>query len=172
VTSPRLTAHEVIELLDLSPLEGEGGFYRETVVTPNPEPAMANAPLNTAILFLVTAESWSGLHKLETDELFHFYMGDTCRMVVCSPQGELDERRLGTDLRSGCRVQTMVPGGMWQGTRLAGDDNGEFGYALLGTTMTPGFRQDQFTLATSLDLSTLPPNVADQLRPFLSPQTE
>ncbi len=124
--------------------------------------------MHSAILFLITPESWSGLHMLGSDELFHFHMGDACRMVVCSPQGELEERCLGTDLRAGCQVQTSVSRGMWQGTMLAG--GGEYGYALLGTTMTPGYRQDQFTLATAADLARLPGDVAETLGPFLSPE--
>jgi predicted cupin superfamily sugar epimerase len=165
----RLTTTEIIDLLGLAPLAGEGGYYRQTVIVPNAGPDGFDAPLHTAILFLVTPESWSGLHMLESDELFHFYMGDECRMVVCSPDGALEERRIGTDLDAGCRVQTMVPAGMWQGTRLVED--AEYGYALLGTTMTPGFRQDQFRLAHLADLALLPPAVAATLSEFLSPGT-
>jgi len=163
----RLTAAEVIALLDLAPLPGEGGYYRETLKVPSGDPA---APQNTAILFLVTPDSWSGLHMLEEDELFHFYLGDPCRMVVCSPEGTVEERRLGTDLAGGCVVQSLVPGGCWQGTVLAGE--GPYGYALLGTTMTPGFRADQFTLATAGDLARFGPAVAETLKPFLSPGTD
>lgn len=161
------TAEEVIDLMDLAPLPGEGGFYREMVWVPDPDPNLPVAPLHTAILYLVTRESWSGLHMLGTDELFHFYLGDACDMVVCSRQGELEERRLGTDLRTGQHVQSLVPGGHWQGTRLAGA--GELGYALLGTTMTPGFRREDLVVATEDDLRTLPEPAADRLRPFLAP---
>ncbi len=163
----RLTARQVIDALDLAPLPGEGGYFRQTVVVPDADPKRAHAPMHTAILFLVTPESWSGLHVLESGELFHFYLGDECRMVVCSPEGELEERRLGTDLGSGCLVQTLVPAGMWQGTRLV--DNGDFGYALLGTTMTPGFRQDQFHLVSMADIDGLADDVSVRLRPYLPP---
>src|SRR5690606_25098030 len=121
------------------------GFYRQTYVVPNPDSRMAHAPLATAILFLVTPDSWSGLHLLETDEIFHFHLGDPCRMVVCSRDGEMREHLVGNDLDGGCAVQVLVPGNHWQGLKLAGD--GEYGYALLGTTMTPGYRADQFHLA-------------------------
>ena len=99
--------------------------------------------------------------------MFHFYMGDECRMVVCSPAGVCEERRLGADLRDGCLVQAVVPGGWWQGTMLAG--GGPHGYALLGTTMTPGFRADQFTLASASDLRALPIATEQLLHPFLAP---
>ncbi len=163
----KLSLAEIIDLLNLAPLPGEGGYFRQNVIVTDTNPGRLHAPLNTAILFLVTPESWSGLHMLESEELFHFYMGDECRMVVCSPDGALEERRIGTDLQAGCQVQTLVPAGMWQGTRLL--EGGAFGYALLGTTMTPGFRQDQFRLAHFADLESLPPAVAATLSEFLSP---
>ena len=158
---------EVIEHLGLEPLPGEGGFYRQTYIVPNPDSAMAHAPLATAILFLVTPDSWSGLHLLESDEIFHFHLGDPCRMVVCSRDGEMREHLVGNDLGAGCSVQVVVPGNHWQGTKLAGD--GEYGYALLGTTMTPGYRADQFHLARESDLAGLPDEVVANLRPFLAP---
>jgi predicted cupin superfamily sugar epimerase len=163
----RLSVEEVVEHLGLEPLPGEGGFYRQTYIVPNPDPEQGHAPLTTAILFLETPESWSGLHLLESDEIFHFYMGDPCRMVVCSLDGEVREHLIGSDLGGGCAVQVVVPGNHWQGTKLAG--KGEFGYALLGTTMTPGFRQDQFHLARESTLSGFTDEVAAQLRPFLAP---
>lgn len=165
--SGKLSAAEVMDLLDLAPLPGEGGYFRQTVIVPGAGPLRFHAPSHTAILFLITPESWSGLHMLESDELFHFYMGDECRMVVCSPDGALEERRIGTDLQSGSQVQTLVPAGMWQGTRLIED--GSHGYALLGTTMTPGFRQDHFRLAHLADLESLTGAVAARLSEFLSP---
>ncbi len=160
------TAAEVIELLGLQPLEGEGGYFRQTHVVPGHDASGIESPTTTAIVFLVTPGSWSGLHRLETDELFHFYLGDRCQMVVCSPDGTIEERCLGTDLRAGCLIQSLVPGGSWQGTMLA--PGGDHGYALLGTTMTPGFRMDQFTLATGADLATMDDAVANVLRPFLA----
>jgi predicted cupin superfamily sugar epimerase len=163
----RLGLQEVIDHLGLEPLPGEGGFYRQTYVVPNPDAGMAHAPLTTAILFLVTPKSWSGLHLLQSDEVFHFYMGDPCRMVVCSLDGEVREHLVGNDLDGGCAVQVVVPGHHWQGTILTGE--GEYGYALLGTTMTPGYRAEQFHLAGESDLDTFPADVAAQLRPFLAP---
>jgi hypothetical protein len=44
----------------------------------------------------------------------------------------------------------------------------DYGFALLGTTMTPGFRADQFTLAREDDLTGFPDDVANHLRPFLA----
>jgi uncharacterized protein len=162
------TADELIELLDLHPLAGEGGYYRQTVVEPDPD--QPQAPRHTAILYLITPESWSALHRLASNELFHFYLGDSCRQLIATPGQAIEERILGHNLRSGQVVQSLVPGGSWQTTRLAGP--GRVGYALLGTTMTPGFRADQFTLASQTDLDAFDPVSREALLPFLAPPTE
>jgi predicted cupin superfamily sugar epimerase len=109
-----LTAADVIAHLELRPLSVEGGFYRQTYAVPGPD----GHPATTAILFLVTPESWSGLHRLVGDELFHAYLGDTCQTAVLTPDGELQHHRLGPDLMSGDSVQVLVPGNAWQGTML------------------------------------------------------
>jgi predicted cupin superfamily sugar epimerase len=160
-----LTASDVIAHLELEPLPGEGGYYRQTYIVPGP----GGHPATTAILFLVTPESWSGLHRLGGDELFHAYLGDTCRMAVLTSDGELRFHRLGHDLASGDQVQVLVPGRAWQGTMLA--PGGQHGWALLGTTMTPGYRHDQFELATPRDIAPYPANTRQALEPFLAPQT-
>ncbi len=158
-----LTADEVIQHLDLQPLAGEGGYYRQTYVIPGE----SGHPVTTAILFLVTPESWSGLHRLASDELFHVYLGDACQMVVLASDGTLTEHRLGAHIAAGEQVQVLVPGGTWQGTRLV--PGGDHGWALLGTTMTPGFRSDQFELATAQTLEPFPATIREALRPYLAP---
>ena len=160
-----LTAEDVIARLDLQPLPGEGGFYRQTYVVMGPD----GHPATTAILFLVTPESWSGLHRLVGDELFHFYLGDACQMVVLDRDGTLTERRLGKAIQEGEQVQALVPGGAWQGTRLV--PGGSHGWALLGTTMTPGYRHDQFELATPDTLLLFEEQERRALRPYLAPET-
>lgn len=160
-----LSAQDVIEKLDLQPLPGEGGFFRQTYVVPGSD----GHPATTAILFLVTPESWSGLHRLVGDELFHAYLGDTCQMVVLSEDGVLAEHRIGPDIAAGEQVQVLVPGGTWQGTRLV--PGGRHGWALLGTTMTPGYRLDKFELATLETLVTFPEAIREALRTYLAPET-
>jgi len=160
-----LTATDIIDQLDLQPLPGEGGYYRQTWVVAGPD----GYPATTAILFLVTTESWSGLHRLVGDELFHAYLGDTCQMVVLTAAGDLQHHRLGHHIASGDHVQVLVPGNSWQGTMLI--PGGECGWALLGTTMTPGYRHDEFELATHHDIAPLPDSVRHALMPFLAPES-
>ncbi len=127
-----LTAQAVIVLLGLRPLEGEGGFYRETYRLEAPD----GSPAATAIYYLLTSETFSELHRLPHDELYHFYLGDPVELLQLGPGGVAVRWTLGSDLALGMDMQALVPGGHWQGSRLR--DGGSF--ALMGTTMTPGFQ--------------------------------
>jgi predicted cupin superfamily sugar epimerase len=138
-----LSAEEVIALLDLHPLPLEGGWYRETYRAALTLPATAIGPAYTssrsaatAIYYLLTPQSFSALHRLLTDEVFHFYLGSPVEMLQLDPSsGSGRIVLLGTDLAAAQRPQVVVPGGVWQGSRLC--PGGSF--ALLGTTMSPGF---------------------------------
>lgn len=137
-----MTAQEVIELLDLEPHPREGGYFRETYRTRQRFPAEQLAATHggprawhTAIYFLITPESFSRMHRVAGDELFHHYLGDAVELLLLMPGGDARTVRLGTDLARGARPQVLAPGGVWQGARLAAGGR----FALLGTTMTPGF---------------------------------
>jgi uncharacterized protein len=156
-----MRADDIIERFDLAPLAGEGGWFRQTWLSPGR--AGGPDPIGTAILYLVTPESWSALHRLSDDEVFHFYLGDPCEMVMVSPEGEPGEVRLGHNIAAGEAVQHVVPAGWWQGTQLASGG----AWALLGTTMAPGFRPDRFELATPAALEGLDAAVAGRLARYL-----
>ncbi len=137
-----MTADEVIATLGLRPHPKEGGFFRETYRS---EEAIAGAALpprydgprafSTAIYYLLTPEACSPLHRLRSDEVFHFYLGDPVVMLQLWPEGEGEVVILGPRIDQGQRVQVVVPRGVWQGCCLA--EGGRF--ALLGTTVAPGF---------------------------------
>lgn len=153
-----LDAETVIRLLELRPLPQEGGFYRETHRTPLVinEDALAGLytgerNVATAIYFLITPHEYSALHILPSDEVFHFYLGDTVEMLQLPATGPAEVHVLGTDLLGGVRPQVVVSGGTWQGCRLC--PGGRF--ALLGCTVAPGFDFRDFSVASSEDVESL-----------------
>jgi predicted cupin superfamily sugar epimerase len=89
----------------------------------------------TAIYFLLTPDTFSEMHRLPGEEVYHFYLGDAVELLQLAPDSSGEMIVLGTDIAAGMKVQHVVPGGCWQGSRLR--DGGKF--ALLGTTMSPGF---------------------------------
>ncbi len=142
-----LEAADVILLLDLQPLAMEGGYFRETyrsrkLLTKSclgagyPQDKAAS----TAIYYLLTPDTYSAMHRLPTDEIFHHYCGGIVEMLQLWPDGRAEIILLGSDLAAGQRPQVIVPAGVWQGSRLL--SGAEF--ALLGTTMAPGFDYADF----------------------------
>jgi predicted cupin superfamily sugar epimerase len=153
-----MNAVDVVRLLNLAPLEGEGGFYRQTWHTGD-----ASRPGATAIYYLVTPESFSALHRLSEDEIFHFYAGDPCEMIQVSPDGVASRHLIGVDLEHGQRPQMIVEAGSWQGTKLVQGG----AWALLGTTMAPGFSPDMFELATPELLDGFSDDARRAVAPFM-----
>jgi hypothetical protein len=154
------TAEEIRQLLGLQPLAPEGGWfaetYRSTRTLPAGGPAAgAGGPraLASAICYLVEPEAFSALHRLDADEVFHFYLGDPVEMLQLGPGTEARVLRLGPDLAAGERPQVVVPAGVWQGTRLAPGGR----WALLGTTMAPAFDPSRFELGRREELAALWP---------------
>jgi predicted cupin superfamily sugar epimerase len=63
------------------------------------------------------------------------YLGDPVEMLQLWPDGSGKVLTLGSDLHYGMHPQVIVPRGVWQGARLLKDGK----FALLGTTVSPGF---------------------------------
>ncbi len=144
-----LTAEQIIEQLELEPLTIEGGHLRQTYVARDeiaaealPERYGQAKPLCTAIYYLLTdqPDSFSALHRLPTDEIYHFYLGDPAEMLLLYPDGRSDLIVLGQDLQAGEYVQYVVPAGVWMGSRVM--EGGQF--ALMGTTMAPGYDDQDY----------------------------
>jgi predicted cupin superfamily sugar epimerase len=138
-----LNVNQIVQMLGLNPLPKEGGFYAETYrssdIIPHAALPQGRYPVDkslcTAIYYLLTPETKSLIHRLPSDEIFHFYLGDPVQMLQLSPNGEGRIIELGHDIVGGQTIQAMVPAGTWQGSRLL--PGGE--YALMGTTVAPGF---------------------------------
>jgi uncharacterized protein (TIGR00725 family) len=137
-----MEANELIRRLGLSPLGFEGGYYLETHRQAGALATEAGprSP-STAIFYLLTPDTCSLMHRLRGPELYHFYLGDPVEQLMLREDGA-EVVHLGPDLAAGQRVQHVVPGGVWQGSRLRPGGR----YALMGTTMAPGFDLADFTL--------------------------
>jgi hypothetical protein len=145
-----MTADELKALLHLEPLDHEGGHFVETYRARETVPASVlgagregERSLATAIYYLLTPGSFSALHRLRSDELFHFYLGDPVEMLQLLADGGGRLVTLGTDLAAGQRPQCLAPRDVWQGARLVAGGR----FALLGTTVSPGFDRADFELA-------------------------
>jgi predicted cupin superfamily sugar epimerase len=137
-----LTVEALRPILGLAPHPVEGGYFAETYRSPEQIPA-AGLPsrygspraLGTAIYYLLTPETFSAMHRLASDEIFHFYLGDPVEMLQLHPDGSHEVVLIGPDLEASHRPQVIVPRDVWQGARLRPGGR----YSLLGTTVAPGF---------------------------------
>jgi predicted cupin superfamily sugar epimerase len=158
-----LTAEQIRDFFKMQPLPVEGGYFAETYRSPLTLPREVlpfsypgDRAMATAIYYLLTPDSFSAVHKLRGDETYHFYLGDPVEMLQLKPDGTGGAILLGQDIAAGMRLQHTVPGGTWQGSRLV--PGGKF--ALLGTTMAPGFDPQDYEAGSREKLAALYPKHA------------
>jgi len=137
-----LTADQIITLLNLKPHPEEGGYFVETYRSTEilsrellPNRYKGDRSFSTAIYYLLTPGTFSTIHQLRSDEVFHFYLGNPVEMIQLWPDGSGRILILGFDILNGMEPQVIVPRGIWQGAKLLKGGK----YALLGTTVSPGF---------------------------------
>ncbi|WP_299428789.1 cupin domain-containing protein [uncultured Meiothermus sp.] len=128
----------------------EGGFFRQTYIAREsiahphlPGRYTGQRAFSTAIYFLLEYPDFSAFHRLQSDEVWHFYAGSALTIWMLSPQGQPTHTQLGPDPTQGQGFQTVVPAGYWLGASL----NAPESYALVGCTMAPGFDFSDFELA-------------------------
>lgn len=149
------TADQLMTLLKLQPLPGEGGFYSESYRSAGAIPHAAlsknfkgDRSHSTSIYFMLPAGQFSAMHRLQSDEVWHFYLGGPLTLVQISPDGKVEKIVLGQDVMNGQIVQHVVPAGSWFG---AYPNPGSI-YSLVGCTMAPGFDFADFELGSRADL--------------------
>jgi predicted cupin superfamily sugar epimerase len=156
-----MTADEIKALLSLTPHPVEGGWFRRTYTSPGSvELQRGVRAQGTAIYYLLEPGTFSELHVLDSDEIFHFYLGDPVEMLQLYPDGRSEVFTLGRDLMADQQVQLVVPAGVWQGTRLVGDGK----VALLGCNVTPGFDFADYRGGKFAELAARWPAQANRIR--------
>jgi predicted cupin superfamily sugar epimerase len=143
-----MTAEDVKKLLGLQPHPREGGWYVRTYEAAEVIASEAFADgryagerrTGTAIYYLLEPETFSEMHRLQSDEVFHFYSGDAVEMLQLKEGGSGETVVIGNDLLQGQRPQVVVERGVWQGSRLVMGGR----WALLGCTVSPGFEFEDY----------------------------
>ncbi len=110
-------------------------------VSPTSRGGMAR-PAGSAIVALVTRRDFSAMHRLRTDETWHFYGGDAAELLLLHPDGRVERVRLGADVFAGEQPQVTVRAGTWMGARPAKE--GDEVYSFFGCTLAPGFDPDDY----------------------------
>jgi len=149
-----MKVEELVKKLELLP-HPEGGYYKEvyrsseTIVrTALPQKFSGERNFCTSIYFLIEMNNFSALHKIQSDEIFHFYAGDAMEVVEINKQGNLKSTLVGNKIEQDQVFQYTVKAGHWFGSRVA--TGGHF--SLVGCTVSPGFDFVDFEMAKRDDL--------------------
>lgn len=134
----------------------EGGHYVSTYRSAEAVEAAAlparykgKRHLGSSIYFLVTTAHYSAFHRLQTDEIWHFYTGSCLTLHILYPNGRYEKKLMGPNFEQGERFQYVVKAGTWFAAEVVAAD----AYSLMGCTLAPGFDFDDFELASRQPLT-------------------
>jgi len=139
----------------------EGGYFTETYRSSEiiekdalPQRFKGKRSFSTGIYFMLEAHYFSAFHRIQSDEMWHFYAGEALEIFVINPEtGNLETIRLGNDSEKGEAFQAVVPAGTWFASRPCAGST----YALVGCTVAPGFDFEDFEMAERAALQALFP---------------
>ena len=141
----------LINQLQLIP-HPEGGYFRETyrsdgIIPQNalPQKFAGDRNYQTAIYYLLQSGDFSAFHRINSDELWHFYEGQSLEIFVLKPAQGLHIIRLGKNLNEGEQFQAIVEAGVWFASRPVKSESET--YSLVGCTVAPGFDFSDFEMA-------------------------
>ncbi|MCL3780400.1 cupin domain-containing protein [Prolixibacteraceae bacterium JC049] len=157
------------EKLELQP-HPEGGYYKEVYRSCDEIPAGAIAAFNgarscsTSIYYLLEGDDMSRLHRIKSDEGWHFYAGNSAIVIdMVSPEGNHSKVKVGNNLEQDEHLQYFVPANYWFAAHL---ENNE-GFALVGCTVAPGFDFSDFEMANIDEFKTQYPTLTSVLDRYL-----
>ncbi len=138
----------IINKLNLKP-HPEGGFFNETYRSTGvidkanlDEQFSGDRNYATAIYFLLTSDTFSAFHKINQDEIWHFYKGSSIKLHIISPEGNYSKVIIGNAIENGEHPQYVVPAKYWFAAEVVNNND----YALVGCTVSPGFDFKDFVL--------------------------
>lgn len=163
-----LSQEKVIQKLELQP-HPEGGFFKEiyrsdTFINSEHLPKQFEGPRNyaTAIYFMLTSDNFSAFHKINQDEIWHYYYGATIRLHIISPKGAYSQQLLGLNFEADEMPQIVIKAQNWFAAEVVSSNT----FSLVGCTVTPGFDFKDFVLAERKELTNLFPQHAEVINRF------
>lgn len=154
-----MNAATIIEKLGLTE-HPEGGYFKEMYRSSDTIPQSAlgeqysgDRNVSTSIYFLLTSDKFSAFHKINQDEIWHFYKGGPLLLHIISSEGVYSAVTIGNDFNKGEVPQYVVKGGDWFAAEVIEKDS----YTLVGCTVAPGFDFADFVLPERKELIALFP---------------
>lgn len=166
-----MTPEFLISHFHLEPLPVEGGMfhlhYRSAEYIPAgalPARYTHAKALGNAIVYLHQPHTRSLLHRLRTDEIYHFYGGDPVTLLLLFPDGHFETHVLGHEYDRAHEPFFVVPRDVWQGSFLNKDGQ----WALIGCSLAPAYDDDDFELGARELLCAQYPDAAELIRRLTS----
>jgi predicted cupin superfamily sugar epimerase len=157
-----VTPEDLVAHYGMEPIPREGGLFRETWAgARRPD----GRPEGTAIVALLTSDDFSAMHRLPTDEIWHFYLGDPLELFLLAPDGSARTVVLGPGVLGGQYVQFTVPARTWMGARVVAGG----AWTFFGCTMAPGFTYADYEHGDAAELTALRPAEADRIAALCRP---
>ncbi len=157
-----------IRELGLIPLPEEGGLYKEIYRSDEkisasalPERFRGNRTFSTSIYYLLKHPDFSAFHKINQDEIWHFYYGTSLTIHIIDNNGKYIKRKLGSELEKGEELQIVICKG-WLFAAEPEIDS----YSLIGCTVAPGFEIEDFMLPSKEELLSNYPEYEDLIIRF------
>ncbi len=159
-----MTVEQIIERLDLS-VHPEGGFFKETYRADMQISVGSNSRnVSTGIYYLLDKENISHLHRIKSDEMWHFYSGSPLRLILFNDQKtEYKEIILSNSLEVKTYLQYVIPAGVW----MAAEVTDKTSYSLVGCTVSPGFDFTDFEMANINVLDGINKGIQSKLEKYI-----
>ncbi len=162
------TSEYWIKNLHLEP-HVEGGYFKEIYRSAElinndnlPGRYIGERCFSTSIYFLLNEKEKSKLHRLKSDEIWHFYTGTSLRIYIINHKGKLDIVKLGNNFDEGELLQVVIKAGNW----FCAEVNDKSSFALIGCTVAPGFDFSDFELGDKTKLLQLFPQHKEIIEKF------
>ncbi len=141
----------------------EGGYFVETYRS-NQTVETHNGwrSASTGIFFLLKMGQVSHFHRIKSDEMWHFYMGEPLLILEINENGELEKTILGPDVLNGQEIQHVVKANRWfASTPLEGST-----FSFVGCTVAPGFDFVDFEMMKMCELNSFP-KIEDEIKNYI-----
>jgi len=118
----------------------------------------------SSIYFLLEQHDFSAWHQLKSDEIWHFYDGESAVLIhTIAPNGLYTKHVLGHPrLTESASFQVVIRAEIWFAAELMNKKS----YGLVGCTVAPGFEYHDFKLANRSELVSLYPIHSDIIHQF------
>lgn len=164
----KLSSKEIIDLLHLEP-HPTCGLVKQTYLSKTilpksalPDQFGSDRPAGSILYFMVTQETQIKLHKIRSDQMYHFYFGTPLEVLLLYPDGNAEIKVAGDDIKAGMAPQLFIPGNTYHVSRL----HEEGSYSLLGTSEWIGVEPEDVELGNPEELCDRYPRFKKEIQDF------